>query len=123
MKIAIPLIENLGKDSRISDHFGRAPYFGLIEYKDNGDYDLEIIENPLVIHQPGEVPTFMKNNGVNLVIARGMGERGYLILKKFGINVIRGANGTVDEIMKLFKEDKFKDVEFHNHHHHHHHHH
>ncbi|MBM7559971.1 NifB/NifX family molybdenum-iron cluster-binding protein [Marinitoga litoralis] len=122
MKIAIPLIENLGKDSRISEHFGRAPYFGLIEYKDNGDYDLEIIENPLVIHQPGEVPTFMKNNGVNLVIARGMGERGYLILKKFGINVIRGANGTVDEIMKLFKEDKLKDVEFHNHDHHHHHH-
>jgi predicted Fe-Mo cluster-binding NifX family protein len=120
MKIAIPLIENLGKDSRISDHFGRAPYFGLIEYKDNGDYDLEIIENPLVIHQPGEVPTFMKNNGINLVIARGMGERGYLILKKFGINVIRGANGTVDEIMKLFKEDKLKDVEFHNHDHHHH---
>ncbi|KAF2956913.1 NifB/NifX family molybdenum-iron cluster-binding protein [Marinitoga sp. 38H-ov] len=119
MKIAIPLIENLGKESRISDHFGRAPYFGLIEY--NGNYELEIIENPLVVHKPGEVPTFMKENGINLVIAKGMGERGYLILKKFGIEVIRGANGTIDEIMTLFKENKLKDIEFHNHHEHHNH--
>ena len=42
MRILIPVLENRGKESRVSPHFGRAPYFALY---DSETEKLEIIEN------------------------------------------------------------------------------
>ncbi|SHE76324.1 Predicted Fe-Mo cluster-binding protein, NifX family [Marinitoga hydrogenitolerans DSM 16785] len=112
MKIAIPLIENLGEDSRISEHFGHAPYFGFINLKEDKNYDLNIIKNPLMEHSPGEVPAYLHENGVNLLIAKGIGGRAITFFEQLGIQVIRGANGKVKEIMEALKENMLKDREY-----------
>lgn len=112
MKIAIPLIENLEKNSRISEHFGHAPYFAFVNLKDNGEYELEVIENPLEEHGPGDVPNFLHSKGVDLLIARGIGGRAIDFFEQLGIQVIRGASGTVEEIINALKENILKDREY-----------
>ena len=42
MKIAIPLMEENEEESRISEHFGRAPYFAFVELKGSINYTFEI---------------------------------------------------------------------------------
>lgn len=47
MIIAIPVSENRGKDSPISEHFGRAPYFAFVKVKDNTIVDISVEETLL----------------------------------------------------------------------------
>ncbi|WP_129410050.1 NifB/NifX family molybdenum-iron cluster-binding protein [Marinitoga lauensis] len=112
MKIAIPLIENNGKKSKISEHFGHAPYFGFINLKENGEYELEIIKNPLEEHGPGDIPHYLNEQGINILIARGIGGRAIMFFEQLGIQVIRGAEGTVEEIIQALKNNILEDREY-----------
>lgn len=111
MRIVIPVHENKGKDSKISEHFGRSPYFAFVELNKT-DYEVNIEKNPYEVHKPGEIPLYIKNKGVDLVITQGMGQRSLTFFEKFEIKVIRGANGTVEEIIGKFLKNELKDIEF-----------
>ncbi|KLO22015.1 Dinitrogenase iron-molybdenum cofactor biosynthesis protein [Marinitoga sp. 1197] len=121
MKIAIPVLNDDGKNSKISEHFGHAPYFAFIILKENGEYKLSIIKNPLEEHGPGDIPNYLHKEGISLLIARGIGGRAITFFEQLGIHVIRGADGTVEEIINDLKEQKLFDREyevkekFHNH--------
>ncbi|NUU96590.1 dinitrogenase iron-molybdenum cofactor biosynthesis protein [Marinitoga sp. 1135] len=120
MKIAIPVLEDNGKSSPISEHFGHAPYFAFITLNDNS-YEVEVIKNPLEEHGPGDIPNYLNDKGVNMLVVRGIGGRAIAFFEQFGIQVIRGADGTVEEIIEALKEHKLIDREyevkekFHNH--------
>ena len=107
MKIAIPVLENRGADSPISEHFGHAPFFAFIE-----NDVINVIENPLEDHGPGDIPQYMAKQDVNLLIARGIGGRAIDIFNQLGINVVRGANGTVTEILSVLKKDQLIDTNY-----------
>ena len=47
-KIAIPLEDSRGLDSKISDHFGESPFFGLIEFQESNFSKLEIVKNDFI---------------------------------------------------------------------------
>ncbi len=112
MKIAIPLIESRGENSMISEHFGHAPYFGFVDLKEDGSYSVEVIANPLESHGPGDIPNYLNKNGVNLLIARGVGGRAIDFFNRLGIKVIRGAYGTVKELIENYKEEKLQDTDY-----------
>jgi len=44
-KIAVPLENNLGLNSKIAEHFGESPYFGLLEFQEGTFLKFEIIAN------------------------------------------------------------------------------
>jgi cation diffusion facilitator family transporter len=44
-KIAIPLENNLGLNSKISEHFGESPYFGFLEFKEGDFSKFQIVIN------------------------------------------------------------------------------
>jgi len=45
LKVAVPLENNLGLDSKISNHFGESPFFGLLEFQDREFLKIEVILN------------------------------------------------------------------------------
>jgi len=102
MKIAIPVIENNGEKSRISEHFGHSPYFAFVELKENKKFTFEIVENPLENHSPGEIPDYMLSKNVDLMVVRGIGDRAINAFDSLGIQVIRGADGTLKEIIEKY---------------------
>lgn len=89
MKIAIACD---GKE--VSAHFGHCEEYALYEATDSIIAYTKTLKSPG--HEPGKLPVFLAENGVNLVIAGGMGARAVQLFQDYGISVILGMSGPVD---------------------------
>lgn len=88
----------------VSSHFGRCPYFTIVEIEGEKVLKKEVVENPG--HQPAFLPQFLSEKGVNCIIAGGMGGRATALFAEVGIEVIVGVSGKIDEVIdKLLKGD------------------
>ncbi len=56
MKIAVPSANDRGLDSEVSSHFGRTPFYTIVNVEDGEIREVEVIKNPFVEHSPGDVP-------------------------------------------------------------------
>ena len=109
MRIAITSNSNLGIDAKIFDHFGHTPYFTIVDIHNNLVKKTLIVGNPFVEHhQPGEVPNFLGEKEVKLIIAGGMGEKAKQLFLAKGIDVITGASGSVGDIIDLYLKGKLQ---------------
>jgi len=92
MRYAVPIT-----DGRVSEHFGHCQYFALIDADEANGIILnqEIVPSPG--HQPGFLPTWLGEEGVSVVIARGMGSRAQNLFGENRIQVVIGAIGDEPE--------------------------
>ncbi len=96
MKIAMPI-----SDGKLTQHFGHSEQFSLIDVEDQSIRSREDLTPPL--HEPGLLPRWLKEKGVTLVIAGGMGQRAHAIFEQAGIEVICGASSQEpDEVVKSY---------------------
>ena len=94
MKIAIPLTAGL-----LSEHFGHCEQFALIE-ADPGSR--RILTQTLVVpppHEPGLLPRWLHQQGVQVIIGGGMGQRALDLFAANGIAVHVGTAGAAPEAM------------------------
>ena len=94
MKIAIPL-----SAGRLSEHFGHCEQFALIEADPASK---QIINQTRVVpppHEPGLLPRWLHQQGVQVIIAGGMGRRALDLFAQNGIAVHAGATGRTPEDM------------------------
>ena len=84
--IAIPVA-----DGRLCMHFGHCEQFVLLDVdtEEKKVLNSQHIDPPP--HQPGLLPRWLHDQGVNVVIAGGMGQRAQSIFAEQGIEVIVGA--------------------------------
>ena len=109
MKIAVSAENNLGQDSTVAHHFGRCPYFALVEVDQAQIQSISIIENPFYAsHQPGQVPGFIKDQNAEVMLSGGMGGRAIQFFSQFGIETATGASGTVEDAVTRFLDGKLK---------------
>jgi len=94
---------------KVSEHFGRCPEFTILEIEDNKIKNKKIIKNPG--HATGFLPKYFKEQGVSCVIAGGAGFRAQELFEQFGIKLITGIQGKVDEIINNFITGKLKQGE------------
>jgi len=93
MKVAVPLIEDAGSESRISPHFGRARYFGIAEVEDGKVISWNVHEIPFEEHKPGQLPALVKKLGADFLLVYGIGINAQEVFTGMGIEVITGALG------------------------------
>ncbi|MDI6826726.1 MAG: NifB/NifX family molybdenum-iron cluster-binding protein [Candidatus Aenigmarchaeota archaeon] len=107
MRILIPVLENRGKESRVSPHFGRTPYFALYDSETD---QLEIIENKSEhfggFGRPAEN---MLKYKPDVVFALGMGPRAVNLLRSNNIRIETGDYETVKEIIE--NKDRLRELE------------
>ncbi|EKE00911.1 MAG: dinitrogenase iron-molybdenum cofactor biosynthesis [uncultured bacterium] len=86
MIIAIPV-----HDNALDLHFGHCKKFALIkvDLKEKKILSREDIEAPP--HQPGLLPSWLAERGVNIVIAGGMGQRAKDLFDQRNIKLLIGA--------------------------------
>ena len=72
-------------------HFGHCEQFALLEVDTEGKNILHSRQIDPPPHEPGLLPRWLNEQGVNLVIAGGMGGRAQGIFAEQGIDVIVGA--------------------------------
>jgi predicted Fe-Mo cluster-binding NifX family protein len=86
MRIAIPMA-----DGRLAQHFGHCERVALIDIDPLSKQITATTEVPAPEHQPGLLPPWLKEHGVNLVIAGGMGARAQSLFRAAAIEVLTGA--------------------------------
>ena len=106
-KIAFACEENKGLESEMSMHFGRCPYFMMVDVEGNDVKKVDPVANPFFNgHVPGVVPEFINKQSVNVMIAGGMGPKAVDMFNGFGIEVATGVGGKVENVLKAYLEGK-----------------
>jgi len=74
---------------------------------------VKVLPNPYASSHgmPGEVPSFLKEQGIEVIIAGGMGPRAVDFFNQFGIKVVTGAAGKVSEAVDEFLKGELKGSE------------
>ena len=111
-KIALACEDNQGLNGQISQHFGRCPYYLLVEVEEKEIKNTEVVSNPYYNnHVPGKVPTFINQQGANVMVAGGMGPRAIDMFASFGIEVVTGAVGNTGNVLQAYLKGEISGVE------------
>ena len=123
-RIAFSSEDNMGLEGQMSGHFGRCPYFTLVDVEDGKIQNVTVVENPFYNnHQPGQVPAFIHSQKVDVMIAGGMGPMAINLFNSNGIEVVTGYMGTIQNVLDAYLRGEAKgasgcaDHEDHDHHH------
>lgn len=92
MRIAVPMA-----NGRLSMHFGHCEQFAFIDVDPQSGKILTRRDVPAPPHQPGFLPPWMAEQGVNVIIAGGMGQRALNLFSQLGIKVVVGAPADLPE--------------------------
>lgn len=90
----------------VSQHFGHCESFVVFETKGNEIVNTKNHPNPG--HRPGYLPVFLKELGVNIIIAGGMGGGAITLFEENNIKVITGASGKTKDVVQKFLEGELK---------------
>jgi predicted Fe-Mo cluster-binding NifX family protein len=103
MRIAISIDTNNKLESIVAHHFGRCPYFALVDLEGREVKDIQVIDNPFYNgHQPGQVPGFIYQQNANVMLSGGMGGRAIQFFQQYGIEAATGASGTVQQALEYY---------------------
>mgnify|MGYP005839875093 CR=1 FL=1 len=104
MRIAVSADSANGLNSRVSPHFGRCPFFVLVDIDEDGTIrNVTSVANPCYgNHAPGQVPAFINSQGVNVMVSGGMGAGAISFFNQYGIGVATGASGTVADAIEAY---------------------
>ena len=103
MRIAVSIEDNNDLESKVAHHFGRCPFFALVDLDGNEVKTVQVIENPYYgAHQPGQVPGFINSQNANVMLSGGMGGRAIQFFDQFGIKAATGATGTVRSALESY---------------------
>ena len=102
--IAIPVV-----GGRLCMHFGHCEQFALLDVDTAGKEILNSRQLTPPAHEPGLLPRWLHDQGVNLVIAGGMGGRAQGIFAENGIEVVVGAPAEPPEsIVRSYLDGKLR---------------
>ena len=109
MRICIPIVTNEGLKAEVNAHFGSAPYFLIYDTEKEA---FEVVNNSDSHHMHGMCHPLkaLDNKGVNVVVCGGMGARAVQKLNEGGIRTYRANAGTVEEIVKKYKEGELEEL-------------
>ncbi len=106
MKVLVPLNELRGLESRISTHFGRAPYYALV-HLEGDEVSINYLSNPRSQGlRPGE---YFSKLGIDYVVVKGgIGARALELLRSVGAEVLVTNSDTLAKVIEEFREGRLR---------------
>ncbi len=106
MKIAVPVTIT----NEIDTHFGHCEFFAVYTISEKNEIiRKEKIDSPQGCGCKSNIASVLAEQGVRIMLAGGIGAGAINVLNFSGIEVIRGCQGNVDEVVKLFLEGSVLD--------------
>ena len=103
MRVAVSSDSNNGLDSVVSPHFGRCPYFVLVDLEGQEVKAVQTVANPYYgHHQPGQVPGFIHSQKADVMLTGGMGRRAIAFFQQYGVEAATSASGTVRHALEQY---------------------
>ena len=101
MRIAVSADDDCGLSSIVSPHFGRCPYYVLVDLEGREVQQVSSVPNPYYDqHQRGKVPGFIHSQSADVMITGGMGRRALALFEQYGVEAVTGAYGTVQRALE-----------------------
>ena len=77
----------------VAPHFGRCDAYTIVDIEDGESKDPTRLPNPG--HEPGFLPGYLAERGVNCIVAGGMGPRAEMLFGEKNIQILIGVSGTI----------------------------
>jgi len=98
VKIALPVNNN----QEVNQHFGRSSEFAIVEIEGSNIKDSKVVSAANLAHNHEGLAGLLKNENVEVVIVGGIGPMAREALEEYGMKVITGARGTINDVAGLF---------------------
>lgn len=109
-KIVIPVENEKGESATLSAHFGRAPFFAIVEQEEGEIAAVISIPNQGAHSGCGPLVNRILAHQPDIVITTGMGQRPILIFQQNGVGVLKAPPGTVKSAMQLFLQNMLPEL-------------
>ena len=112
MRIVIPTLDKNGLDAQLSEHFGRAPYFTVVDVDENGGVtDQKTIANESEhFGGVGNPPDRILQFKPNALVTYGMGPRALNIFQDAKVAVLRTNANTVREVITAYNNNELEEL-------------
>jgi predicted Fe-Mo cluster-binding NifX family protein len=111
MKICIPALENKKDISKVSEHFGSAPYFIIYDSEGKSFLSINNSDKEHVHGQCNPVQSF-DNTAFDVIVVNGIGERAMNMIKQKGIKVCKASAAvSVKDIIEQFEAGQLKELD------------
>ncbi|MEM2920909.1 MAG: NifB/NifX family molybdenum-iron cluster-binding protein [Candidatus Bathyarchaeia archaeon] len=111
MKVVVPVDEDRGMDSRLSEHFGRAPFFAVFDLDESG----QVLRQEMVRNEgehfggAGRPAERLLQLRPDVVITYGMGPRALGIFQQAKVAVMRANSNILKEVISSYLKDELEE--------------
>ena len=101
MRVCIPTVDEAGLRSRLSSHFGKSPYYTLV---DTDGWELRTVINTNEHHAHGRCTPLatLAGLGVDAVVCRGLGRNALSRLRAGGVPVYVATSWDVEGALRSY---------------------
>jgi predicted Fe-Mo cluster-binding NifX family protein len=112
-RIMMPVEDETGLEAPLAHHFGRAPYFAIVELNEK-QKPSKIITEPNRSEHMGGAPGHSHESFIalkpDIVVAYAMGLGALQTFQNAGVTVLQATSNTVKGNIESFKEGKLKEL-------------
>jgi predicted Fe-Mo cluster-binding NifX family protein len=109
MIICIPSMDDKGLFSEISVHFGKSPYFTILDVEDNKIKEIKVIKSEGKHaggkKTPAEIIIQLKPD---VLLCANLGSKAIQMLNKEGVKIFAGASGNVENTFEEWKNNNLQ---------------
>ncbi len=112
VRIVVPVQDESGINALLSEHFGRAPYFAVIDLEDDGRVSSQRAVPNVSEHfgGTGRPPDRILQLQPTALITYGMGPRALRIFQDAMVAVLRANASTVKDVVSAYNKDQLKEL-------------
>lgn len=112
VRIVIPVVDESGLNAQLSEHFGRTPFFAVVEIDEKGQVASQKTVPNADEHfgGGGRRADFILKLKPNVIIAYGMGPRGLSIYQGVRVAVLRANANTVRDVIAAYSDNKLEEL-------------
>ena len=105
-KVAIPVSEN----NEVEDHFGHCDYYNIYTISDdNSVMSVEELPSEEGCGCKSNIASVLANQGVEVMLAGGIGAGAINVLNRSNISVVRGCSGDVEILIDQYLNNLIED--------------
>jgi len=98
-KIAAPVT----KDNQIDEHFGHCEFYAIYSISQTNEItDVQTIKSEEGCGCKSNIAGWLKEQGVTVMLAGGIGEGAIVVLQNAGIEVVRGCSGSSKDVVNQY---------------------
>jgi len=111
-RVVIPVTDDRGVDSQLSEHFGRAPFFAVFDFDEDG----QVLSSRAVPNESehfggvGFPPDRILQLEPDAVITYGMGPRALGRFQDARVAVLRANSGVVKEVVSAYLKNQLQEL-------------